>query len=166
MNYLLTGSRDSLPFHELFSDYLGDKYILLLGKVILQRVAINGDYFYGLCCCENKKKLEYFVKTFCNDVQYVECVSPRPFSLGNVFLSEGASKLFGDNQMSALSFVVNHASCQWGAIPSDEAVLNNVATVSGGLIKSQYRYQECDIFIVTESDRTYTTLLLSSEYQG
>lgn len=163
MNYLISGQCDKLPSHKLFTDSQGEQYLVLRDEVVVNNVTITDNDFTGVCQCDNRKCFEIFMSAYCDGVHYVEMVEPKPFSLGNVFITTGVLTVFDNIQECALSFIARHASCDWGNVGIHDAALNNSATVVDAEILSSYRYQNSDFWIVTEADRTCTTLLLPSE---
>ncbi|MFC1502803.1 hypothetical protein ACFL53_00405 [Pseudomonadota bacterium] len=164
MNYLISGECDQLPPHKLFTDNNGQQYLVLRDEIIIQQVTINDGYFSGVCQCDNKDCFERSMNAYCDSLRYTEMVEPKPFSLGNVFITPNALGVFNELREEALSFLARHAACDWGHVCLDDAALNNSATVDGSRILSSYRYQNKEVWIITEADRTYTTLLLPSEY--
>ncbi|WP_227876455.1 hypothetical protein [Photobacterium frigidiphilum] len=164
MNYLISGECDQLPLHKLFTDNQGQQYLVLRDELIIKQVTINDGCFSGVCQCGNKDFFELSMNAYCDSIHYTEMVEPKPFSLGNVFITPNALDVFNKIQEEALSFLARHAACDWGHVCVDDAALNNSATVDGSRILSSYRYQNKEVLIITEADRTYTTLLLPSEY--
>lgn len=88
------------------------------------------------------------------------------FELGQVLLTSGAVKTFEENpQTSALELLKRHMAGDWGDLCKDDAELNNEAVKVGDRIMSSYLIApNCKIWIITEHDRSVTTLLLPSEY--
>lgn len=58
-----------------------------------------------------------------------------------------------------------YTKCDWGDTCIEDAALNQEAIINGDRIFAVYKYnKETDIWIITESDRSYTTILFPSEY--
>lgn len=58
-----------------------------------------------------------------------------------------------------------YTKCDWGDTCTEDAALNQEAIINGDRIFAVYKYnEETDIWIITESDRSYTTILFPSEY--
>lgn len=49
-------------------------------------------------------------------------------------------------------------------MPADDALANDAALADGGRLLSSYRVADQTVWIITEADRSATTLLLPSEY--
>ncbi len=68
------------------------------------------------------------------------------------------------------SCISRHLSCDWGDCCPDDAALNNASLRDGGRLFSVYNIpsglydSESKIWIITEHDRSYTTVLFPSDY--
>ena len=89
-------------------------------------------------------------------------VSNPKFSLGQVVITTNAANSL---QMAD----VQHALCRhmrgdWGEACPEDAELNNESLEHGGRLLSVYRSGENRFWIITEWDRSITTVLLPEEY--
>lgn len=67
-----------------------------------------------------------------------------------------------DDQMIALN---RHAQCDWGEVEEEDRLANNNALQHGERILSVYRSKYgVKFWIITEADRSVTTLLLPEDY--
>ena len=58
-----------------------------------------------------------------------------------------------------------HESCDWGEVCEEDWARNNDAVMKGLRILSAYRNDSGNVFwIITEADRSYTTVLMPSDY--
>lgn len=85
------------------------------------------------------------------------------FSLGRVFITPGA--LSGVEPESVQSALVRHAAGDWGDMDREDWFANQRALKDGARLLSAY----CDrkgvrFWIITEWDRSATTILLPEEY--
>jgi hypothetical protein len=66
----------------------------------------------------------------------------------------------------AAMLVVRHLSGDWGSVPDDDKALNDEALLDGSRVMSAYilEHTQIKLWIITEWDRSVTTLLLPSEY--
>lgn len=89
-----------------------------------------------------------------------------PVRLGQIMETPGALAAFNAAELSPTPFLVRHASGDWGDVSQEDAALNNEALVDGTRILSSYKLRdgETTIWIITEADRSVTTILLPSEY--
>ena len=68
------------------------------------------------------------------------------------------------------SCIARHLRGDWGDCVPDDATLNDIAVETGGRIFSVYHISpllfalESKLWIITEADRSYTTVLFPSEY--
>lgn len=85
------------------------------------------------------------------------------FPLGKVAITPGALQILaGDNLMVYLRA---HQSGNWGVISPKDARENDLAVAKGLRILSAYRtLQGQEIWVITEADRSLTTILLPEEY--
>lgn len=91
-------------------------------------------------------------------------IAPIAFKLGQIVLTRGVDDLINGDHELIREFMDRHDNCDWGTICEEDIPLNNEATHNGGRIMSQYEYNGTRLWIITESDRSVTTLLLPSEY--
>ena len=87
------------------------------------------------------------------------------FPLGRVFLTPGAIEVLAEAGQTAQDFICRHARLEQGEL-SDEDHRENLYSVSRRLrIFSAFKTaQGVKLWLITEADRSATTLLLPSEY--
>lgn len=85
------------------------------------------------------------------------------FRLGRVVVTSGVmDSLDPELIMFALA---RHASGDWGELCDFDKTQNELAAEHGDRIFSKYKNQDGEVFyIITEWDRSYTTVLLTHEY--
>jgi hypothetical protein len=88
----------------------------------------------------------------------------RRFPLGSVVSTPGALHLLTAHEMSAFTLLALHQSGQWGDVPPDDARANDRALTVGARVLSAYGVGGKRLWIITEADRSSTTLLLPEEY--
>lgn len=93
------------------------------------------------------------------------------FELGQVVATPGAIELIeaqatDKEQQGALMvrLLRRHVSGDWGDLDAEDVASNNDAVESGYRILSSYRIGDGKIWIITEADRSATTLLLPEDY--
>ena len=89
------------------------------------------------------------------------------FQLGETVLSPGAQDALEKSGQSAREFLLRHASGDWGMVSEADHKLNQNALTAGeeGRLLSSYSLtDDTKIWIITEADRSVTTLLLPEEY--
>ena len=87
------------------------------------------------------------------------------FSLGQIVATPGALAAMEKAPCSPLSLLARHLSGDWGTLPVEDAALNDQALTSEGRLLSCYPIgSDTRIWVITEWDRSVTTLLLPSEY--
>lgn len=91
----------------------------------------------------------------------VDHAKPR-FSLGWLLITPGAQAAFSAEEV--LSAVSRHRQGDWGALCKEDCRRNNSALRNGGRLFSAYRYHDAEFWIITEADRSATTILLPHEY--
>ena len=95
----------------------------------------------------------------------------RLFALGQIVATPGAleamtKQIDGSLEAYCRSFIERHASGDWGAVCAEDQALNDRAVQDGTRILSAYFLADGQtrIWIITEADRSATTILLPSEY--
>lgn len=84
--------------------------------------------------------------------------------LGKVVGTPAALKALETAGVSYVSLLSRHASGDWGDLDPFDKKANEDALVYGNRILSAYVIGTVKVWIITEHDRSYTTLLLPSEY--
>ena len=86
--------------------------------------------------------------------------------LGTTLMTSGVSAEVQNNDQFATDIqacLVRHTQHDWGDIDSDDAKLNDLALRDGYRVLSAYDINP-KIWIITEADRTSTTILFPEEY--
>jgi len=93
------------------------------------------------------------------------------FSLGHsVYLTVGAgdafNRIYGDHAFARLDeLIVRHAAGDWGDLDDFDRAQNDAAVQTGGRIFSAYQVtDDVRVWVITEADRSHTTVLLPGEY--
>ena len=60
--------------------------------------------------------------------------------------------------------LARHYACDWSEMDSFDAAENRLALDSGRRVFSAYKIAEIKYWVITEADRSLTTILLPSEY--
>ena len=89
---------------------------------------------------------------------------PR-FSLGQVVATPGALDALQRAHQTPLEFLARHSAGDWGDLVAEDLQENARALHGGGRLFSAYNLQDgTRIWVITEWDRSVTTVLLPSEY--
>ena len=87
------------------------------------------------------------------------------FPLGQVVATPGALELLSHHSLSAFTFLVRHATGDWGCVCPEDALENERAVKNGCRILSAYEIAGDEhLWCITEWDRSVTTLLMPTEY--
>ena len=89
------------------------------------------------------------------------------FPLGPLLLSAGvAEAVAGDSAAAAevCRLIARHARCDWGDLCEEDKALNERALRNGGRLLSAYATRIGRVWVITEADRSATTVLLPEEY--
>lgn len=91
--------------------------------------------------------------------------SARGFPLGRMLATPGALGALLMVGSSGLEYVRRHAAADWGEVDEEDWKSNDQALVVGERVLSAYTLPTgVKLWIITEWDRSVTTLLLPSEY--
>jgi hypothetical protein len=92
--------------------------------------------------------------------------NPRPkFALGQLVATPGALGALVEAGQHPLEFIRRHASGDWGEVNDEDKQENEFSVAHGFRILSAYRTaRDVTIWVITEADRSATTLLLPEEY--
>ncbi len=88
------------------------------------------------------------------------------FALGQTYITPGAEEALLIAGQTEIEFLRRHMSCDWGSELSEEDVQENELSLKEGFrLLSAYRTAKGQkLWIITEADRSATTILLPSEY--
>ncbi len=87
------------------------------------------------------------------------------FHLGQIVATPGALEAIEDSGQNPSDFLSRHAQCDWGSVSPGDWRLNDEALKDGTRVLSAYAtLRGSKLWIITESDRSTTTILLPEEY--
>lgn len=86
------------------------------------------------------------------------------FPLGNVVATPDALALLERHSANALDFLARHQQGDWGDVDKEDAAMNDHAVDNGERTFSVYALRRDQIWIITERDRSVTTILLPKDY--
>lgn len=87
------------------------------------------------------------------------------FELGKVVATPGAVAVLERSFQGPREFLDRHVAGDWGEVPQEDKVENEVSLLNGYRLLSAYRTKMGErLWILTEADRSVTTILLPEEY--
>ncbi len=87
------------------------------------------------------------------------------FQLGQVVATPGALEALGQSGETALPYLARHQSGDWGTLSAADIAENELSVNERLRILSAYILKNgTKIWIITEADRSSTTVLLPEEY--
>lgn len=90
---------------------------------------------------------------------------PLLFPLGRLLASPGALEAMERAHENPVHLLARHATGDWGELDAEDRAANDRALETGNRILSAYTLAGGDvIWIITEADRSATTLLLPRDY--
>jgi hypothetical protein len=86
------------------------------------------------------------------------------FQLGQLVATPDALEALEAAKIDPLSLIDRHLAGDWGNVPPEDAALNEAALKNGSRLLSSYPLPSGKVWVITEADRSVTTILLPSEY--
>jgi hypothetical protein len=87
------------------------------------------------------------------------------FALGQTFITPGAQEAIQIAGQTEIEFLRRHMSGDWGDLSTDDIAENEFSLTEGLRLLSSYQTGKGQqLWIITEADRSATTILLPSEY--
>jgi hypothetical protein len=87
------------------------------------------------------------------------------FPLGEVYLTIGAQDALEESNQAAIEFLARHQKGDWGIVGKEDWKENELSVKEGFRILSSYKTSKgVKIWIITECDRSATTILLPEDY--
>jgi hypothetical protein len=91
--------------------------------------------------------------------------APALFALGRIVATPGALSLLERHGMSPMLLISRHVGGDWGSLDPEDEAANNEAISGNDRLLSNYPIDGDDrVWVITERDRSVTTLLLPGEY--
>lgn len=106
-----------------------------------------------------------FVPCRLSEVKARERGVKMKFPLGRVVATPGALEALQAARQSPLEFLKRHAQGDWGELDAHDIAENELSLQRGFRLLSRYTLSDNTvIYIITEADRSVTTILLPQEY--
>lgn len=86
------------------------------------------------------------------------------FTLGKIVATRGVLMHLECEGVLADPYLNRHACGDWGDLTASDTEMNRLAVIHGARIFSSYEIAGKRVWIITEADRSSTTLLFPSEY--
>ena len=87
------------------------------------------------------------------------------FPLGQVVATPGALRALQKAEQEPREFIYRHVNGDWGEVDKHDKQVNDLSVHHGFRILSAYTTSAGDqIWVITEADRSATTILLPDEY--
>ncbi len=95
-------------------------------------------------------------------ISFIKPEIPK-FIIGTTVITQGANALLTyDEVVAALK---RHIKGDWGDLDDEDKEANDSAIAAGGRVLSKFAsVAGVEFYIITEADRSYTTILLPEEY--
>jgi hypothetical protein len=90
--------------------------------------------------------------------------APERFPLGRTVATPGALEVLEAGGASPLALLARHQSGDWGDVPPEDATENEISIERGFRILSSYAVGHERLWVITEADRSVTTILKPAEY--
>lgn len=86
------------------------------------------------------------------------------FALGRTVATPGALEAMEQLGISSLALLSRHQRGDWGNLDEEDKATNDSALKAGRRVLSAYRFDKVTLWVITEADRSATTILLPEEY--
>lgn len=93
---------------------------------------------------------------------FIHAFPQTKFPLGQIVITTNADARLTSRAVN--ESLKRHASGDWGEVCKADAALNDDALKHGDRVLSVYRSGETKFWIITESDRSVTTILMPEDY--
>ena len=94
-----------------------------------------------------------------------ELQRPGTFALGQLVMTPGADEAMREARQVPPEFLLRHQHGDWGELPPEDVHENEWSLANGARLFSSYRTRaDAKLWVITEWNRSVTTLLLPEEY--
>lgn len=98
-----------------------------------------------------------------NEPQQMNLLKPR-FEIGRTYATAATTKWAEQSGIDLAKYMRRHHYGDWGDLDSEDKQANEDALEHGSRIFSCYLISSRKIYVITEADRSMTTVLFASEY--
>lgn len=85
--------------------------------------------------------------------------------LGRTVMTRSVADLVASGRINPLRYIARHRVCDWGDVCAEDWRANNLAMRMDERLLSAYHVsKELTVWVITEWDRSVTTILLPSDY--
>lgn len=89
------------------------------------------------------------------------------FKTGNFYMTIGIDNAIRENNnyfKELVNCFEKYLKCDWGDLTEEDIIANERALINGDRILGAYNTSQGKIYIITEADRSCTTILFATEY--
>ena len=98
-----------------------------------------------------------------NNIEFFDMNNIPLFELGHTVVTRRVLKIATHEEIQWFFYL--HCHGVWGDVPLEDSEANDTALVYGGVIMSVYHTADgTKVWVITEADRSCTTILLPDEY--
>lgn len=90
-------------------------------------------------------------------------MQPR-FQLGQTFATAGVTAWAERQEIDMTRLLWRHHIGDWGDLDTEDKAANENALAHGSRIFSSYKIADRKCYVITEADRSMTTIMLATEY--
>ncbi len=103
--------------------------------------------------------------TMTNEQQIKDAAAAPRFALGRLLMTPGAQDAIEAASQEPQEFIARHSAGDWGDLSDEDKHENEYSLTRHLRILSAYKtVQGAKLWIITEADRSVTTILLPEEY--
>lgn len=88
----------------------------------------------------------------------------RRFPIGQLVATRGAIALLEEHGEDYKNLIDRHTTGDWGSLDAEDVAQNEAGIRRGNRLLSSYPVGEHRVWVITEADRSTTTILLPDEY--
>lgn len=87
------------------------------------------------------------------------------FPFGKPVIAPAAQAALDAVGIPAVRLLARHVNCDWGELPIEDLAANELALLTGRRVLSSYALPTGEkVWVITEADRSVTTILLRADY--
>ena len=86
------------------------------------------------------------------------------FEMGQIVVTSGAVRVLQRLERHPVQLLARHVTGDWGTLPEEDIVENAFSLENGFRLFSAYVIEDAKFYVITEWDRSITTVLLPEEY--
>jgi hypothetical protein len=138
---------------------------LRIEHLAFRKMLLRNSRHYGAPVLKQPPFASVLAAEFGEAIMFMFLVGEAKFPMGQIVATLGALSALAESGQLPAEFIERHAQGDWGELCAEDCEPNKRALKNGARLFSRYMTKKDDpLYVITESDRSVTTILVPEEY--